>query len=151
MVSSEYKSGNKNSLNSNYLNDVFADSKGNIWFASEGGGICSLDSSRQSLTHYSTADGLPSDFVFKIIEDDQKSMWATTSNGLINFGPHFQNPIVYTRANGLLEISLIIISGLKMKKAGSYFGCVKGIFHFLQKIWQRTGITAIVYYRHPGF
>ena len=126
-------SGNKNSLNSNYLNDVFADSKGNIWFASEGGGICSLDSSRKSFTHYSTADGLPSDFVFKIIEDDQKSMWATTSNGLVNFGPHFQNPIVYTRANGLLGNQFNYHSGFKDEKGRLYFGCVKGMISFSPK------------------
>ncbi|MGN6342108.1 MAG: ligand-binding sensor domain-containing protein [Ginsengibacter sp.] len=123
-------SGNKNSLSSNYLNDVFADSKGNIWFASEGAGISRLDSSRKHFTHYSTVDGLPSDFVFKIIEDDQKSMWATTSNGLVNFGSHFQNPIIYTRANGLLGNQFNYHSGFKDEKGRLYFGCVKGMVSF---------------------
>lgn len=120
----------KNTLSNNSINDIYEDSYHNIWFATQGGGISKLDSSRKNFSYFTTANGLPGDFVFKIIEDDEKSIWATTSNGLVNFGPHFQNPVVYTKSNGLLTNQFNYHSGFKDKNGRLYFGCVKGMISF---------------------
>jgi ligand-binding sensor domain-containing protein/signal transduction histidine kinase len=120
----------KNTLSNNSINDIYEDSDHNIWFATEGGGISKLDSARKNFSYFNTANGLPGNFVFKIIEDDENSMWATTSKGLINFGPHFQNPIVYTRSNGLLTNQFNYHSGFKDQNGRLYFGCVKGMISF---------------------
>src|SRR6185437_6915488 len=120
----------KNTLSNNSINDIYEDSYHNIWFATQGGGISKLDSSRKNFSYFTTANGLPGDFVYKIIEDDEKSIWATTSNGLVNFGPHFQNPVVYTKSNGLLTNQFNYHSGFKDKNGRLYFGCVKGMISF---------------------
>jgi len=120
----------KNMLSNNSINDVYEDSEGNIWFATEGGGISKLDSSRKNFSYFTTANGLPGDFVYKIIEDDEKSIWATTSNGLVHFEPHFKNPVVYTKSNGLLTNQFNYHSGFKDKNGRLYFGCVKGMISF---------------------
>ena len=122
---------NKNSLSNNYVNDIFEDSNNNIWFATEGGGLCCLDSERKKFRLFTTKNGLPANFVFKVLEDDNKNFWASTSRGLVNFKPGFKDPIVFTRANGLLNNQFNYHSGYKDKDGRLYFGSVKGMVSFL--------------------
>jgi ligand-binding sensor domain-containing protein/signal transduction histidine kinase len=122
---------NKNSLSNNYVNDVFEDSNNNIWFATEGGGLCSLNSDRTKFKLFTTKNGLPSNFVFKVLEDDNKNLWASTSGGLVNFKPGFKDPVVFTRANGLLNNQFNYHSGYKDKDGRLYFGSVKGMVSFM--------------------
>lgn len=123
--------GNKNSLTNNYVNDVFEDSKYNLWFSTEGGGLCKLDSNRKKFSGYTTSDGLPSNFIFKVLEDDNKNLWASTSRGLVNFRPGLKNPVVFTQANGLLNNQFNYHSGYKDSTGRLYFGSVKGMISFM--------------------
>lgn len=136
---------NKNTLSNNSINDIYEDSSDNIWFATEGGGITKLDSTRKKFTSFTTNNGLPGDFVYKILEDDEKTLWAATSNGLVNFGTHFQNPAVYTRANGLLSNQFNYHSGFKDGNGRLYFGCVKGMVSFLPLDFLKSRIAPPVY------
>ncbi|MDE3184340.1 MAG: histidine kinase [Bacteroidota bacterium] len=123
--------GNKNSLNNNYVNDVFEDSNCNIWFSTEGGGLCQLDSSRKKFTEYTTRNGLPSNFIFKVLEDNNKNLWASTSRGLVHFRPGLKSPVVITQANGLLNNQFNYHSGYKDSTGRLYFGSVKGMISFM--------------------
>src|SRR5690606_21917162 len=40
-----------------------------LWFTSEGGGLIRLDSSRTGFQRYTKADGLPTDYTYRILED----------------------------------------------------------------------------------
>jgi ligand-binding sensor domain-containing protein/signal transduction histidine kinase len=122
---------NKNSLSNNYVNDIFEDSNNNIWFATEGGGLCCLNSDRKNFNLFTTKSGLPANFVFKVLEDDNKNFWASTSRGLVNFKPGFKDPVVFTRANGLLNNQFNYHSGYKDKDGRLYFGSVKGMVSFM--------------------
>ena len=122
---------NKNSLSNNYVNDIFEDSNNNIWFATEGGGLCCLNSDRKNFSLFTTKNGLPANFVFKVLEDDNKKFWASTSRGLVNFKPGFKDPVVFTRANGLLNNQFNYHSGYKDKDGRLYFGSVKGMVSFM--------------------
>jgi len=122
---------NKNSLSNNYVNDIFEDSNNNIWFATEGGGLCCLNSDRKNFNLFTTKNGLPANFVFKVLEDDNKNFWASTSRGLVNFKPGFKDPVVFTRANGLLNNQFNYHSGYKDKDGRLYFGSVKGMVSFI--------------------
>lgn len=136
---------NKNTLSNSSINDIYEDSNGNIWFATEGGGITKLDSTRRKFTFLTTSNGLPGDFVYKILEDDEKTLWATTSKGLVSFGDHFQNPVVYTRANGLLSNQFNYHSGFKDANGRLYFGCVKGMVSFLPLDFLKNRLGPPVY------
>jgi len=121
---------NKNSLPNNNINAVFEDSYFNIWIATEGGGLCKLDSNRKTFTRYTIKNGLPSNFIFKVIEDNQKQLWVTTSKGLVNFSPENGKTIVYTKANGLLNDQFNYHSGYKDEDGKLYFGSVRGMISF---------------------
>ena len=57
------------------------DREGNVWFGlRSGGGLLRFDGTR--FTHYSTADGLPSDSVGRVVQDREGTKWVPADGGL---------------------------------------------------------------------
>ncbi len=126
----ENEPANKNSLTTNTINAICEDSNQNLWFATEGGGLCKLNKSRDRFTGYFIANGLPSNFIFKILEDNNHTLWVSTSRGLVNFDPLNEHFITYTKDNGLLNDQFNYNSGYKDATGKMYFGSVKGMIAF---------------------
>jgi two-component system, sensor histidine kinase ChiS len=78
--------GDPNSIGSNYVNDVFEDSQGELWIATQGGGVARLNRELDNFHSYRYepgADGTPPSSVFKkIYEDEQKNLWILGSEGI---------------------------------------------------------------------
>lgn len=136
---------NKNSLSNNAVNDVYEDGNNNVWFATEGGGLCKLSADSKVISRYTLSNGLPGNFVFRVLEDDKNRLWATTSKGLVNFGQNFEKPYVFTQANGLLNNQFNYHSGYKDKDGRLYFGSVKGMISFVPDDFQRNDFIPPVY------
>ena len=136
---------NKNSLTNNDINAVFEDSNNNIWFSTEGGGLCKLNDQRKIFSRYTVKNGLPGNFIFKTLEDDQKKLWVTTSKGLVNFDPATGTFKVYTRANGLLNDQFNYHSGYKDATGTLYFGSVKGMISFQPANFMQSNFIPPVY------
>ncbi|AEW01238.1 hypothetical protein A4D02_32955 [Niastella koreensis] len=134
-----------NSLSINDINAVSEDSYHNLWIATEGGGLCKLDAARKHMTHYSLQNGLPSNFVFKIIEDNHRQLWITTSKGLVKLDPATQDMTVYTKANGLLYDQFNYNSGFKDATGTLYFGSIKGMISFRPETFVAPEGTPPVY------
>jgi signal transduction histidine kinase/ligand-binding sensor domain-containing protein len=124
------EAGNTNSLNGNFVNALHQDDQKNIWMATEGGGLCRLHKGLKHFTRYTTAEGLPSNFVFKILEDSLHHLWITTSKGLVHMHAMTQKMTVYTKANGLLNDQFNYNSGYKDAQGTLYFGSVRGMITF---------------------
>jgi signal transduction histidine kinase/ligand-binding sensor domain-containing protein len=126
----ENELSNKTSLTSNIINAIYEDSDQNLWFATEGGGLCQLNKEKKTFNRITTKDGLPSNFIFKVLEDNNKKLWVTTSKGLVNL--HVKQGItrVYTKANGLLNDQFNYNSGYKDADGKLYFGSVQGMITF---------------------
>jgi len=135
----------KNSLTNNDVNAVYEDSNYNIWFSTEGGGLCKLHSDRKIISRYSVKNGLPGNFIFKTLEDNQKNLWITTSKGLVQFNPKFETVKVYTRANGLLNDQFNYHSGYKDAAGNLYFGSVKGMISFNPGNFAQSNFSPPVY------
>lgn len=122
--------GNENSLTNNSINSLFEDHDGYLWLPTEGGGLCRLDKNKKQFRRYSTKNGLPSNFVFKVLEDDNNNLWVTTSKGLVRMNVTRDKIAVYTKANGLLNDQFNYNSGYKDKEGNLYFGSVQGMIKF---------------------
>ncbi|MAT52909.1 MAG: hypothetical protein CMN32_00400 [Saprospirales bacterium] len=79
-----------NSLSNNYVSQVFCDSKGRLWAATNSG----LDFLEQtsasapvSFHHFGMAQGFPGEAVQSIVEDKAGRLWLSTSGGLVCFDP----------------------------------------------------------------
>ena len=124
------EAGNSNSLSGNYVNSLHEDDDKNIWMATEGGGLCKLNKGTMQFTRYTTLEGLPSNFIFKVLEDSRNTLWITTSKGLVNMNTTTGKMTVYTKANGLLNDQFNYNSGYKDAQGNLYFGSVRGMITF---------------------
>ena len=136
---------NKNSLTTNTINALYEDSFHTLWFATEGGGLCSFDQDKRLFTRYTTRNGLPGNFVFKVLEDNQKSLWVTTSKGLVKLEGRTRAATVYTKANGLLNDQFNYNSGYRDFEGRLYFGSVRGMITFKPDEFHRSQFTPPVY------
>jgi ligand-binding sensor domain-containing protein/signal transduction histidine kinase len=124
-----YEENNPNSIGSDRINSIYEDSKGRLWFATEGG-LCLLNREAHRFTRYTTASGFPSNFILSILEDHQSNLWISTSRGLVCFNPENRKVKTYTRANGLLSDQFNFNSAYKDAAGNMYFGSGKGFISF---------------------
>ncbi len=70
--------------------EIFQDSKGYLWFGTEGGGICRFDG--RAFNTYSKKSGLAGNVVRSILEDNSGNLWIGTDEGISIFnGIDFRN------------------------------------------------------------
>lgn len=67
-----------------YINCFFLDSKGGSWLATNGGGVYHCEDVR--VKHYTTKNGLCSDYVLNIQQDVNGAIWFTTRDGVCMLG-----------------------------------------------------------------
>jgi ligand-binding sensor domain-containing protein/signal transduction histidine kinase len=109
---------------------IFEDSNNTLWFSIEGNGVTAYFPSTKTYKNYTTQDGLPTNLVFKFLEDQQKKIWMSTSKGLACFNPttkHFQ---IYNQPNGIFNSQFNYNSGYKDKDGILYFGSLSGMTSF---------------------
>jgi len=85
-------------LANNWVWDIKEDNSGNIWFATNGGGVSCYNG--KSFTNYTKKQGLANNFVFGITEDQSGNLWFGNYGGGISRynGKSFTN---YTVEQGL--------------------------------------------------
>jgi ligand-binding sensor domain-containing protein len=82
---------------SEYVVEVFEDTKGNLWFGTVSDGVARFDG--KTLTYFSTKDGLCDNTVAGIAEDKEGNMWFGTHAGASKYdGKTFTN---FTETKGL--------------------------------------------------
>lgn len=137
--------GNKNSLAHNTINGIFEDSRRDIWVTTEGGGLCLYNHENSSFKRYTSKDGLPSNFLFRIEEDDDHMLWISSTRGLIHFNPLTGGLKTYTRSDGLLTDQFNYSSSFKDASGRMYFGSVKGMISFEPHQFRTKSYTAPVF------
>jgi ligand-binding sensor domain-containing protein len=117
-----------------YVTSVFEDSKGNVWFGTNGNGIARYDG--ELLKYFTTKDGLPSDRVTGIIEDATGMYWLSTGEGVSNYdGKKFTNFLVGD------DLSSNVISQLLIDRKNIFWvGTWNGVYKFDGKTFQPFSI-----------
>jgi ligand-binding sensor domain-containing protein len=101
------------SIGSNYIYSVFKDSKGRLWFATDGKGLTVLQNG--VYTHYDKSSGIKDEHIYSVTEDKAGRIWFSTSKaGVYSFdGKIFSN---YATKEGL---SSLLISAVKTDRLGN--------------------------------
>jgi ligand-binding sensor domain-containing protein/serine phosphatase RsbU (regulator of sigma subunit) len=87
----------KNGLSNSTVNNIFQDSKGFLWFSTQGGGVSIFNG--KTFRKYTKENGLISNDVTCVTEDKKGNLWIGTSAGISKFdGTHFTN---YSEKEGL--------------------------------------------------
>ncbi len=89
------------SLANDNVMDLLEDGKGGIWVATYGGGLdhCSIESDR--CTHFTRADGLPTDSIYSLLPDEEGYLWVSSNQGLCRFNPRRRSCRTYDASDGL--------------------------------------------------
>ena len=66
----------------NSITNIIRDAAGALWLGTAGGGLNQFDAEAGRFSYYTTQDGLPSNRVFGIAEDNFGYLWLSTGNGL---------------------------------------------------------------------
>lgn len=125
--------GDKNSLGNNDAQFIYRDSKDRMWIATSGGGLNKVvESSDKGVKFkaYTKEDGLPSDYILSIVEDNAHHLWLGTENGISKFNPEQQKFRNYDSYDGLPKTGLSEGSSLRLPDGRLLFGCLNGYITF---------------------
>jgi ligand-binding sensor domain-containing protein/serine phosphatase RsbU (regulator of sigma subunit) len=128
--------------------DVLIDKDEQLWLATNNKGIGRIKNQKTEFCDIST--GLPSDFVYKLYQDNENNIWfGTNGGGLVHFiGDHFAH---YNKDDGLPSI----VNSIKQHPDGYYilgtsngvykltFLLHKPVFELIKEIEKNTLITSI--------
>ena len=78
---------NADTRSNSFIYSMYFPSPDKVWFGTDGGGINLLDLKTGKAVTYSTADGLPSNYVYSILPDNEGHLWLSTDKGLAYITP----------------------------------------------------------------
>ncbi len=116
------------------INSIYIDSKENFWLATQDG-LVWINFSEKKIRNFNENDGLPSNILYGILEDDYGNLWFSTSAGLVKFinaltRPEDKEFSVYDSKYGLQSKQFKEGAFYKSRNGEMYFGGIKGFNSF---------------------
>lgn len=122
------------SLSHNSVYWLHEDKHGRIWVATFGGGLNQLVSmngeGKAVFKSYTVKDGLPSDILLSVEEDDTGNLWISTENGLSKFIPSEQRFENYNERDFGGKIRFEEGTSLNLSSSTLLFGTSRGMLYF---------------------
>lgn len=114
---------------------LFKDASSQIWISVFGGGLNKLvrydkDTKLPIFKSYSKKEGLNSDVILSIIEDNDNALWLATENALSRFDKQKETFRNLDRYDGFLNVQMEEESAMKLSSGDLWFGNRKGILSF---------------------
>jgi len=121
---------NPKSLSDNSVLCIYPAQDGKLWLGTSGG-LNLFDPATGEASAYRTAQGLPNDFVYGILEDSQGNLWMSTNLGIARFNPQEQTFKNFGISDGLQDNEFNQNAYFKNAAGVMYFGGLKGlnVFH----------------------
>lgn len=110
------------------INVIMEDAKGIMWLGSYDGGLIRYDPAKNTIRYYTMKDGLPSNVILGILEDEHRNLWITTDNGLAKFDRKIFK--TYTIEDGLPGNVFNYNSFYKDSHGEFFFGGYSGLLSF---------------------
>lgn len=101
-----------------------------IWIGTEGGGLLKFDRKSKKLNRFIQKDGLPSNSILNILEDDNGNLWCSTYNGLSKFDLKTNKFKNYFATDGLQSNQFNYNAAFKLSSGEMLFGGINGFNKF---------------------
>ena len=123
------------SLSHDAVASLLGGSDGALWVGTQGGGLNRWDGSdrhvhRGVFTRYTESDGLTNDFVYGLLEDDEKALWISTNRGLSRLDPGSGTFRNYDSTHGLQSNEFNYGAYHRGRDGTLYFGGINGFNSF---------------------
>lgn len=126
----QYDPKDTGSLSDNYVNNLYEDSRHNIWICTESG-LCRYDHASHTIVRCTQEPALRGNQVFKVLEDKEGTIWISTSKGLVSLDLNKRTSKTYTTDHGLLSDQFNYNSAFRDRDGKLFFGTVKGMISFI--------------------
>ncbi|MGI9542246.1 MAG: sensor histidine kinase, partial [Cyclobacteriaceae bacterium] len=117
---------------SDQIGSLYIDDDGVFWMGTHEGfnRMSEVDSGQPVFRRYTTADGLPNDVVYGMLEDDQGHLWLSTNNGLSRFNKQTEVFRNFSEADGLQNKEFNHGALFENAQGEMFFGGVSGFNAF---------------------
>ncbi|MFN7118249.1 MAG: two-component regulator propeller domain-containing protein, partial [Saprospiraceae bacterium] len=102
------------------------DKLGRIWFGTKKNGIYCYDPEKEALVSYRVENGLISNTIAAILEDEQHFLWISTNRGISRLDPSTGTFYNYTTNDGLRNTEYLSESAFKLRNGNLLFGGSEG-------------------------
>ncbi len=142
VTSYQYDLADTTSISSNSIFSLFEDANHRIWIGTMDAGLNQFLPEKGMFLHYRMKDGLPSEQIVGIQEDDNGHLWLATDQGLSRFDPRENSFLNYDINDGLHGNEFRIGGQYERRGPYMFFGGLGGVTYF-----EPEAITANSY--HP--
>ncbi|KFC58715.1 histidine kinase [Flavobacterium gilvum] len=115
------------------VNCFYQDSQGNMWAGTSRNGLALLNPENNSFKIFNIKNGLPSDNISGIIEDNDSNLWISTDNGLVKYNLSSKTFRTFNMLDGLPANQFNTNSVLKDHQGRLFFGTFDGLVSFIPK------------------
>ncbi|SER24834.1 two-component regulator propeller domain-containing protein [Pedobacter rhizosphaerae] len=102
----------------------------NFWIGTEGGGLLNFNRKSYQFVRYIEDNGLPSNSILNILEDNSGNLWCSTYNGLSKLNIKSKSFKNYYATDGLQSNQFNYNAALKLSNGEFLFGGIKGFNKF---------------------
>jgi len=129
-INYRHEPDNPNSLSHNMVIAIHEDQSGRLWFGTLGGGLNRFDREREAFICYREKNGLPSNIIYGILEDERSHLWLSTNKGLSKFDPATETFRNYDVRDGLQSNQFGEGAYHKSRSGEMFFGGINGFNAF---------------------
>ena len=142
------KNDSDNGLSNNHVVAFAQDDEGNFWIGTNGGGISVFNPITNQFKQYlyysdNTRDQLSSNWVFDVIIDREKGIWAATSNGLDRLNKEKDVFETCTLTDDIRKISNLMYTLHEDNKGNIWVGSYSGL-HCIHKDTENPSLITTV-------
>ncbi|MCL3780927.1 response regulator [Prolixibacteraceae bacterium JC049] len=109
---------------------MFESSDCSLWIGTFENGLYHFDLEKNTVKHFTKADGLPDETIYSIVEDQNARLWLTSNKGLICFNTNTNTFLHFTNNDGLPINQFNYQSNLLHSNGKIYLGTVNGLIAF---------------------
>ena len=113
---------------------IYEDASGTFWLGSNGSGLIEWQKSTGEYKKYTSNNGMSSNIICAIYEDDFNNLWLSSYYGLMRVDKNSKSVRVYTEKDGLPGYEFNRASHFKAPDGKLYFGGVNGFVSFYPEL-----------------
>lgn len=105
---------------------IHEDRNKQLWVATQEGGLLLFNRKTNTFKRFTTADGLSSNTILRILEDKNGNLWMSTYNGLSRLNVKTKTFRIFSKNDGLQSNQFSFNAGLKLSTGEFLFGGING-------------------------
>jgi ligand-binding sensor domain-containing protein/two-component sensor histidine kinase len=109
---------------------LYEDKSGNFWIGTSGNGLVKFDRENKHFYSHNVGKKLDADVIYGILEDEEKNLWLSTSNGIYRYSYENESVTHYNIQDGVQSLEFNGGAFFKSSDGEMFFGGINGLNRF---------------------